>query len=370
VLGVTLRRWSSKRLAIVGAVTVSGLLVVSLLLWWSSHSGVVLIGESAGRSQPDEEPAPDPDTMRLHAVDGHFAARRLAVTEVPAGVSTIEARVLVRGKPRETINVWLAGRASAGAPLVRRWNGSLLGSGSWSHLSLFARLPDDVEWLSVGVRTAEGDWQVTSLRVMGYESELAWWLRRLSWRARSLVQAVEAPDTVGTLRYRIQEWQSVYEEWRQSTWQRNLLGHGLGAVFSFENVGWDDQGRRISLPEASYIHNFYVFLGFKLGVAGLAALAGLLILAGWTARRAWMVRDRPGCWFAAAAAAGWVAYLLWSATSPEILSFRMAPLWGVVVAATWKSLPDESILEPADEAENRSNKPESSGRTTEDGGTL
>lgn len=370
VLGVTLRRWSRKRLAILGAVTASCLLVVALLLWWSSHSGVVLVRESPGRSQPDEAPAPGPDDLLLHAVGGRSAARRLAVTEIPAGVSAVEARVLVRGTPGKTINLWLTGRPSADAPLTRRWNGSLLGSGTWSHLSLFAKLPDDVEWLGVGVRTAAGDWHVTSLRVTAYESELAWWLRRLSWRAHTLARAFEAPDTVGTLRYRIQEWQSIHEEWRRSSWQRILVGHGLGAVFSFKNVGWDDRGRRISLPEASYTHNFYVFLGFKLGLAGLAGLCGLLILVGWTARRAWMVRNRSDCWFAAAAAAAWVAYLLWSVTSPEILSFRMAPLWGVVVAATWKSLPDESILEPADEAETRTNEPESSGRTTEDGGTL
>ena len=37
--------------------------------------------------------------------------------------------------------------------------------------------------------------------------------------------------------------------------------------------------------------------------------------------------------FLAAATSAWIGYSVWSVTSPEILDFSMAPLWGLLVAA-------------------------------------
>lgn len=105
-----------------------------------------------------------------------------------------------------------------------------------------------------------------------------------------------------------------------------VLGHGLGATFEQERAG----------GETNYVHNFFLFLLFKLGVVGTAAV--LISILGWVVFTAAALtgttlgssRRR----FLAAALASWIAYLLWSASSPEILNFRTAPLWGLLLSAT------------------------------------
>jgi hypothetical protein len=105
-----------------------------------------------------------------------------------------------------------------------------------------------------------------------------------------------------------------------------LLGQGLGAQYASP----DQPGQMVS-----YIHNYYAFFVFKTGIAGavlgcgaLAVFAALPLL---RLRRARDARDAALLW---AVLAAWVSYLAWSLVCPEILDFRLAPLWGFIIAAT------------------------------------
>ncbi len=99
--------------------------------------------------------------------------------------------------------------------------------------------------------------------------------------------------------------------------------------------GFDNRGHWIHYDDVNYIHNWYLFLLFKLGIVGSILVLGALV--GWIA---WIVRsfgraaDSKDRAFLVAAAAAWIVYAVWSLTSPEILDFRMAPLWGWLLAVT------------------------------------
>jgi peptidoglycan biosynthesis protein MviN/MurJ (putative lipid II flippase) len=86
----------------------------------------------------------------------------------------------------------------------------------------------------------------------------------------------------------------------------------------------------------NYIHNFYVFLLFKLGLVGMAAVVSAIVL--WIQSPLSHLRTlppgSPDRVFLAAVVAAWVSYAIWSLASPEILDFRMAPLWGFLVGAS------------------------------------
>ncbi len=114
---------------------------------------------------------------------------------------------------------------------------------------------------------------------------------------------------------------------------RKLIGRGLGATFVFTKPGRGPSGERVLVHEASYVHNFFLFLLYKLGLVGtVGALASLALFMAvpFTARRA-----RTGCEierrFLAACSAAWVGYLVWAVASPEIIDFRVAPLLGLLV---------------------------------------
>jgi len=190
-------------------------------------------------------------------------------------------------------------------------------------------------WAQVGVWIAprSGRVRFEHVRVFGYSSPLAAWIRSLELRALTGTRYLRRGVTGPSISYRERELQAVGREWRRSSLLRNLIGQGLGRTFQFQNRGWGPGGRRVVLQSASYIHNFYVFLVFKLGAMGLVALLGLLMIVGWTARRAWEARGARGeAWIFAATFAAWSTYLLWSFTSPEIYDFRVAPIWGLLIA--------------------------------------
>ena len=174
-----------------------------------------------------------------------------------------------------------------------------------------------------------------SMRVEARElaGPLAGWIRTVGLRVSTLGTAVTNPSGDDTLEYRVREWEAVRKAWMGSSALRRLTGCGLGAIVEFPNSSWDFEGRRVLVPTASYLHNFYVFLGFKLGVGGVVALAGLLMVAAWTWRAARSARDAGGSPALAAAAACWCAYLVWSATSPEIINAHTATLLGALTAS-------------------------------------
>ncbi len=158
----------------------------------------------------------------------------------------------------------------------------------------------------------------------------------LAGRLRTTMAVVEEGPTEGdeNAAFRVQETLAVWRQIRAARVPTVLLGHGLGARYRFGAWGWSDTDERVFVDEPNYIHNFYAFLLFKTGVVGTVAV--LLALALWLVALGQVARTADaatGSCLADAAFAALTAYLLWSLACPEILDFRVAPLWGLVIGA-------------------------------------
>jgi len=222
----------------------------------------------------------------------------------------------------------------------------IAGTGRWSEFRWLVTVPEQARVFRVwaGAGKGQGSWLIDGIVIRGVESAAASGLTQVVWRLSSLVRHGSDPAIDGGLSYRLRELGSVLSEWRRASPLRVIMGQGLGAMFEFENYTWTPDGRQVTVPEASYIHNFYLFLGFKLGIAGAAALGGLLLLASWIVGRVLRGRDRGGLiWLPAGVGAAWGAYLAWGVTSPEIYNFRVAPIWGTVLAACWMETRSRSL---------------------------
>ena len=139
----------------------------------------------------------------------------------------------------------------------------------------------------------------------------------------------------GTIAGRLAESAAVMEAFRDSGVKGKLLGRGLGATFRFTTSVLDARDRWQTIESPNYIHNFFLFLLFKLGALGAAAVVvALAAWIGWTAKSAGKLLPRAEGVFLAAAAVAWAAYALWSVACPEILDFRVAPLWGLLLTAS------------------------------------
>ena len=139
-----------------------------------------------------------------------------------------------------------------------------------------------------------------------------------------------------SIAFRLKESRAALGGFARAGWPARLLGHGLGARLDLSADGYDGHGRVIHFDRPNYIHNFYLFLLFKLGILGtLTVLAALLL---WIATPAVAaVRLPPGDprrVALAACAALWVGYSVWALAGPEILDFRLATVWGLLLAAT------------------------------------
>ncbi len=209
---------------------------------------------------------------------------------------------------------------------------SLFGAGVPSSLTMLIPLGGRPQRLDVGLAVGEGEgvWSIAELRVVALPTVAHLYLRQFNRRLGELVRAGFGPQGDRNLAYRARELEAIRARWHLASVARKLVGHGLGATFEFPNSSWDDEGRRTTVPIASYIHNFYVFLAFKLGLAGAAALAGLLAILGWACRDVGR-RHAGERWPAVVLAVGLATYLLWSVASPEIYDFRVAPLWGMLI---------------------------------------
>ena len=148
--------------------------------------------------------------------------------------------------------------------------------------------------------------------------------------------APEAFAQDASIAFRLRETRAIAREIRNSAWPTRILGHGLGATYSIDTLGYDSRGHVESFKNPNYIHNFYLFLPFKLGLFGAVEVLAALGIWVWVAVAG--ARARPvgtaDRLFFAGAAASWITYILWSAAAPEILDFRMAPIWGMLAAAT------------------------------------
>ena len=223
---------------------------------------------------------------------------------------------------------------AGGRPLARRWV-EVVGAGHWTHWEALVAAPPEARSFRIGfwVGQNQGTWLVEGVNRVVVRSRIEALGRQVLVRFSSFGHALVDPAADGALAYRMAESRAVLALWSSGSVLRRLAGFGLGATFAFPNASFDGGGR-IVVPTASYIHDLYLFLLFKLGVVGAVALAGLGLIVGWMVRSAMAVRgsfDRQ--WLLAGAAAGWFAYLVWGVTSPEIYDFRLAPLWGALVAA-------------------------------------
>ena len=148
--------------------------------------------------------------------------------------------------------------------------------------------------------------------------------------------APEAFAQDASIAFRLRETRAIASEIRRSAWPIQLLGHGLGARYAIDTLGYDSHGQVQRFNSPNYIHNFYLFLPFKLGLVGTVEVLAALGIWVWVAVAG--ARARPlGTWdrrYFAAAAASWITYILWSAAAPEILDFRMAAIWGMLAATT------------------------------------
>ena len=337
VISLSSRRpW--RRLLVTGlSVVLATLTLLGLAYWSKANAAVVYDLDAATPGRPAELPLAVPSRLGQGAFQLAGKPTRWQGLTLGRGLfirgAAIELTVTATVPPGRRAYAWLKVLDANGAKLFR----AVLPLGSkrkWTRYSRFVPLPAQAAKGELGLSLAPGQGELLVRRVNlnSYSSPWAAWLRQAGGRLLRPLQALARGSKVPDLSYRARELRAVWGEWNRGPLGRLLVGHGLGATFPFVNAGWDDHGHRIRLERASYIHNYYVMLAFKLGLGGVAALVGLLMVVVWTYRRARKYKGSEG-WFLTGMAAAWGAYLVWSMTSPEIYDFRMAPLWGALVAA-------------------------------------
>ncbi|NWG00186.1 MAG: hypothetical protein HXY19_04525 [Thermoanaerobaculaceae bacterium] len=187
---------------------------------------------------------------------------------------------------------------------------------------------------------ASGTWTVKDVRLevlpLPAVASLQRQLEYLGSRLRTTVDIFEKGPEEGdeNAAFRLQESLAVWRQFWQSPVDAKIFGHGLGARYDFRAWGWSDTGRRVFVDRPNYIHNFYAFLLLKTGFVGSAAVLAALGLWFEALRRAARRASEPTSrWLATAVLVGLVAYSVWSLVCPEILDFRIAPLWGLLLGA-------------------------------------
>lgn len=193
---------------------------------------------------------------------------------------------------------------------------------------------------------AGGRWELSRLEVgpvpsrfLAFARENLGYLLRRSQRGMAALEAPLTATADPSVRFRIEETLRLLHLHLQSPLPSRLLGHGLGATFPLPALGLDDEGRPITVERPNYIHDFYAFLLYKLGVVGSVLVIAALIL--WTITPLVHLRHNPLSEqraFLAAAVATWVGYAVWNIACPEFLDFRLAALWGLLVAAEARAL--------------------------------
>ncbi|RLE22984.1 MAG: hypothetical protein DRJ65_12770 [Acidobacteria bacterium] len=166
-------------------------------------------------------------------------------------------------------------------------------------------------------------------------------------RGRGLIRTVRTRQADGdpTLGFRWHETLRVLDTLGEASLFDRLFGFGLGATVDLDIDGFDNRGHWIHYDDVNYIHNWYLFLLFKLGIVGtMLVLGSLLSWIAWTIAAVLRTENPHTRAFLTAAATAWIVYAVWSLTSPEILDFRMAALWGwlLSISVSWASRPEAS----------------------------
>lgn len=191
-----------------------------------------------------------------------------------------------------------------------------------------------------------GPWRIEDVRVvrLGSSPLLAaafQWRSTLWERLASLRFAVagSAARQQGSIGLRLEELAAVSGAMERAGAGAWTWGHGLGATLPFATVAPDDTGRWVPREGVNYLHNFYAFLLFKLGLGGSAAILAAVGL--WIAALAAMPKGGGVAWSAAALGA-LAGYLVWGLACPELINFRVAPLLGMVVGLALAWTPNRS----------------------------
>jgi len=320
-------------------VTTAGTGVLAALALLPSQGGLVW-GLAAEHPEDD---APTRGTPTAAAVRGR-RAYSLPATDTPrehvlaAGfpVSTraVEVTCLTLGPRHGHGRLTVRGYDELGETVVTADIGLGTG-GSWARTVRVVSLPPEVASASIAVWTSGNGWYLSEVEVRGVMGALQAWLRTARGRVVGLTELLGNPTSDANLLYRSDETAAVMQRWREASSGRVLFGAGLGATFPFPNASYDERGNLIYLPIANYIHNLYLFLCFKLGLAGLVALAGLVGFVYRTAADMFERASPAGSRSLSAAAVVVLgAYLVWGVTSPELIDFRVAPLLGAIFAAS------------------------------------
>ncbi len=323
------RRWRVRAIALALAMLTLGM------------AAVIYTGFVTSPLDPESSSGPS-----LHIGSGSSPTNQELAAVDWAGEPGLEVTVRVQGPSAERLQLWTEARPGDGTRFQRTYTRAAGGGESPSLVRATVSMPASAQQLRVGVWASGGEWAIDDLRLQVIDSGAATWIHSWasrpttvrgvdpSWfavaqrRAQQLTWALLDPSGDDTMRYRADESAAVIEAWRAESWVRRGIGAGLGATVGHAIPSFDDHGERIVLERTNYLHNFYLFLVLKLGIFGLLPFAAILVF---------IVQARQlgqkGAWLGRATTATWLAYALWSVTSPEILDFRRAVLWGLLIAA-------------------------------------
>ncbi len=319
-------------------------------LVWSTGLVALAVAGFQGFALLSTEPLPGLELAEVE-INGRGSVQLAEIDWSREGA--LEVRLEARGPIGERLNLWTVGRDADGT-VLQRSNTLVLGSGDqWSHLRAVVPLPTAAERVQVAAFVTGGSWRLGEVESYLCSGRLAAWLRS-SWsrpttvlggdgerrstighallrRSQRLIWSLREPTSDPTTMYRIAESRAVIDELARSSWPRRLIGAGLGASFPHRNRSFDSNGRPIMVERSNYVHNFYLFLSYKLGAVGLLVLLALalFVVDAWFLAR----RSGPNGWYGAGAISVWVGYSLWGLSSPEIVDFRCAPLLGSMIAA-------------------------------------
>lgn len=209
----------------------------------------------------------------------------------------------------------------------------------WERRELVAALPSGTATVRLEI-TGDGERGVWWLRMARLErlgplwaqpllTQLSYLHRRLASLAPGATQGNRRRDA--SLQFRLGESRQLLGLFAAGDLGEKLLGRGLGADFDLDRAGTSGGARRRAVP-TNYIHNFYLFLLYKLGlVGGLAILAALGSFVVVPLRRAFAASGGERRLLAAVGAA-WTGTVVLAVSSPEIINFRVAPLLGLLLA--------------------------------------
>lgn len=208
-----------------------------------------------------------------------------------------------------------------------------------SVVSIRPRQATSVRLRASCIRNTAGQWTIQDPRLEPVSpvtaAVIAKDLMELRWRAASIVRWLRNDTSIPdvSIGRRLRENRQLVCLFADASFVRKIFGHGLGATYDLPPHQAEEA--LLAVEDVNYIHDFYLFLLFKLGIVG--AIAVLAALGIWIRQAiVALLSQTARSWeqdFLAFALTIWSVYLLWGVSSPEIIDFRMAPLWGFLVAA-------------------------------------